>query len=136
MDAFLETVPGPIVISELGRRSVVFMNSVFHPELWVDYAREEGLPPEMMVEVFDLPEGAPVPSEITNAELVCEETFFHNVLLRKETSMVITPIALNSNRDKAFFGSCYIAKKDVTIVLVSMEKSHGKWKLQNLAKVH
>lgn len=136
LDSYLKTIRGPIVLSEIGRRSVVFINAVYHPETWVQYAREKDLPPQLMVELFDLQEGAPVPSGTTRAIVVPEKTFFDKDLVSEETLLVVTPIALNDHRDQAFFGAFCAQQEIVEIALVWMENQNGTWKVKKRVKVH
>ena len=134
LDAFLETLPGPILLGEKSSRSFVFINAADHPHLLVEFARRIGLPEDLMAQVFELPDQGSVPTGLTNAILVSEERLFEPA---DRTLMAITPIALNGDRTEALFGTIYDVPNEtrLAIVVVWMKLLDGEWVVHKTARM-
>ena len=134
LDAFLATMPEPVLLADKTNRSLVFMNASDHPHILTEFAERNALPKDLMKQVFELPEGEPVPSGLRRAELIGEE---HLLEVGQRTVMSITPIALKEDQTEALFGAVYSSSNtvEVRVLVVWVRQENGVWVVHKVARM-
>ena len=134
LESFLAIIPGPVLLADKTSRSLVFMNASDHPHILTEFAERNALPTDLMEQVFELPEGEPVPSGLRRAELIGEEHLFE---VGQRTAMSITPIALKEDQTEALFGAVYSSSNtvEVRVVVVLVRQENGVWVVHKVARM-
>ena len=134
LDAFLATIPESVILADKTSRSLVFMNASDHPLMLTEFAERNALPTDLMKQVFELPEGEPVPSGLRRAELIGKE---HLLEVGQRTVMSITPIALKENQTEALFGAVYSSSNtvEVRVLVVWVRQENGVWVVHKVARM-
>lgn len=110
------------------------MNASDHPHILTEFAEQNALPTVLMEQVFELPEGEPVPSGLRRAELIGEE---HLLEVGQRTAISITPIALKEDQTEALFGAVYSSSNtvEIRVVVVWVRQENGVWVVHKVARM-
>ncbi len=128
LDAYLATLPGPSHLYDHVSRGMVFFGGVHHPDGCVEFAKENGMSPEMVKTVFEMPDLQPLPAGLSTPEVTLQPMDTSN-FAAPGTKLAVTPIALNESRDQALFGVIYL-KRGVSSVnrgLVWLQRNGNTW---------